>query len=83
MLAQWLQRKLHKDSVMTERVVKVYPKQEQLESIVKELNDSLIHIDYLFANENLSFIDRSSLSELRKELVGKIDRIKSLYESKA
>ncbi|NAR54600.1 hypothetical protein GPS59_11460 [Acinetobacter haemolyticus] len=68
---------------MTERVVKVYPKQEQLESIVKELNDSLIHIDYLFANENLSFIDRSSLSELRKELVGKIDRIKSLYESKA
>lgn len=67
---------------MTERVVKVYPKKEELEIIVKELNDSLIHIDYLFANQNISFIDRSSLSELRKELVGKIDRIKTLYESK-
>lgn len=66
---------------MTERVVKVYPKKEDLEIIVKELNDSLIHIDYLFANEELSSIDRSSLSELRKELVGKIDRIKTLYES--
>ena len=68
---------------MTDRVVKVYPKKEELEIIVNELNDSLIHIDYLFANENLSFIDRSSLAELRKELVGKIDRIKTLYESKA
>lgn len=67
----------------TANVFKVYPKQEQLEIIVKELNESLIHIDYLFANENLSFIDRSSLSALRKELVVKIDRIKSLYESKA
>jgi len=68
---------------MTERVVKVYPKKEQLEVIVKDLNESLVHIDYLFANEELSFIDRSSLSELRKELVAKIDRIKSLYETKA
>lgn len=66
---------------MTERVVKVYPKKQDLEIIVKELNDSLIHIDYLFANETLSFIDRSTLSQLRKELVGKIDRIKTLYES--
>lgn len=68
---------------MTERAFKVYPKKEDLEIIVNELNDSLIHIDYLFANEEISFIDRSSLSELRKELVGKIDRIKTLYESKA
>ena len=64
---------------MTERVVKVYPKKEELEVIVKELNDSLIHIDYMFANEEISSIDRSSLSELRKELLGKIDRIRSLY----
>ena len=68
---------------MTERAVKVYPKKEDLEIIVNELNDSLIHIDYLFTNEEISSIDRSSLSELRKELVGKIDRIKTLYESKA
>ncbi|WP_298064010.1 hypothetical protein [uncultured Acinetobacter sp.] len=66
---------------MVNNVVKVYPKQDQLEKIVNELTDSLIHIDYLFANEEISSIDRSSLSELRKELVGKIDRIRSLYES--
>ncbi|WP_119054942.1 hypothetical protein [Acinetobacter colistiniresistens] len=65
----------------TANVVKVYPKQDQLEIIVKDLNESLIHIDYLFANENLSFVDRSSLSALRKELAKQIDKIRSLYES--
>ena len=64
-------------------VVKVYLKQEQLVNIVNDFNKSLIHIDYLFANQELSSIDRSSLSELRKELVIKIDNIKSLYETKA
>jgi hypothetical protein len=68
---------------MTERVVKVYPKQEHLEKIVNELTDSLIHIDYMLANAHDCFTDQSSLRALRKELVDKIARIKSLYESNA
>lgn len=64
-------------------VVKVYPKQEQLVNIVTDLNKSLIHIDYLLANQELSSIDRSSLSALRKDLASNVDSIKSLYETKA
>lgn len=63
-------------------VVKVYPKQEQLEKIANELTDSLIHIDYMLVNSHDSVTDQSALKALRKELVNKIDRIKNLYESK-
>ncbi|MCU4377948.1 hypothetical protein [Acinetobacter haemolyticus] len=66
---------------MTERVVKVYPKQEQLEHIVESLQKSYDDFDY----------HRMSVSsDLRKEydlclrnLSGQIQYIKTLYETKA
>lgn len=56
---------------------------ENILSIVKALDQSLAHIDYLLSNEKLSFIDNSSLTSLRSELAKQIDKLKSLYETKA
>jgi hypothetical protein len=64
-------------------VVKVYPKQEQLEKIAQGLDKSLVHIQYLLANHHESFTDRSSLSALQADIQAEIDNLKSLYESKA
>ncbi|MFX8629401.1 hypothetical protein ABTM53_25110 [Acinetobacter baumannii] len=56
---------------------------ENIRSVAGALDQSLTHIDYLLSNEKLSFIDNSSLTSLRSELAEQIDKLKSLYETKA
>ncbi|ENX15451.1 hypothetical protein F895_01997 [Acinetobacter sp. CIP 64.2] len=68
---------------MTERVVKVYPKQEQLEDIVQGFNKALVHVQYLLANHHESFIDKSSLRALQNDLQVQIHKLEKLYKTKA
>lgn len=48
---------------------------------LKELND--LQITYLLVNEDISFIDRSTLTFVQKKLLNSIQNIESLLESKA
>jgi hypothetical protein len=64
-------------------VVRVYPKQEQLEEVFQGFNKCLQHTEYLLANHHQSFIDRSSLRGLQNDLLENIDKLKNLYETKA
>lgn len=72
---------VHKELEMTERVVKVYPKQEQLHSVVELL--LTLRSDLM----TYRHLDESSRQELVSDLVSqmdsKIEQIKSLYKSKS
>jgi hypothetical protein len=60
---------------MTERVVKVYPKQEQLESSVKGLENVVEHLKVFYQQSDMEIKDIIKLVDVE------INRIKSLYES--
>lgn len=52
-----------------------------MNDIIEDLNESLIHVQYLLANHNCSFIDVSSLKALEKLLSLNIDKLKKMHSS--
>lgn len=64
---------------MTERVVKVYPKQEQLEHIVESLQKS--YDDFEYHRMSVSSDLRKEYDLCLRNLFGQIEYIKTLYES--
>ena len=61
-------------------VAKVYPKDKVLIGTIKGLNECLVHVQYLLANENLSFIDKSSLKPMERTLSASIDGLTKLVD---
>ena len=53
-----------------------------LEKLIQEFDQCLIHTNYLLMECSREFPDRSSLRALHKDLSKNIDKLKSLLESK-
>lgn len=50
--------------------------------VLKDLNESLFHVEYLLANPAISFIDDSTLRPLKRTLSKSITSISKLVDSK-
>lgn len=61
-------------------VVKVYPKDKVLIGTIKGLNECLVHVQYLLANEKLSFMDNSSLQPMKRTLSASIEGLTKLVD---
>ncbi|ENV96646.1 hypothetical protein F938_02050 [Acinetobacter bereziniae LMG 1003 = CIP 70.12] len=49
---------------------------------IKDLNDCLVHVEYLLANGHLSFIDSSTLNSMKRTLFKGVNSISKLVDPK-